>query len=704
MGRLTTIHSPANLSAYTHSTGAITYLSSSSTGGLITSIGRVASGDRAGLVESTSYQTGTGGSAQLLSETTFSQRDASISSITLSKPVIATSKQYWGTGGSDSDTTTYTFAWWSGTNTDPLYVTPKSVTTTLPAVATAHNGANTTHDSVSYLRKDGRTAFSVATDGVWTAMKYSEMGLPVRTVRDADPSVSGDFDTNYGPGDYGLSTSTNSGLTYASETTYDSVGRSITGTARPGSAAERVSVTYYSRLADGRLAVIASPRYVSSGTPTWYGPMSIGVSNHGGKGEFSATLGVASTTTAKTGWLDETYADPINALENAGANLAGSSRANVFGVKTMVYNTSSAKLTENRSYISLATSGSWTGAAGTDYDRTEYSYDAMGRADRVKDPTDTVTRTVFDDLGRTVSTWVGTADIYGWTSSAGNGSTGGTDNMTQLSLTEYDSGGVGNSHVNGAAGVNEKPLYHVRHRVLAADTGKWLQKDPLGYHDGMDLYEYANSDPIDSLVGAQYEAPWIPTHPIVLPYPTTRCGTDNRAASCRRWAQQRCASRFGAQRSAACYNECVDVMASCCNETGWSSDCNSAGAENTCFSRGHRAMQLCNSRMTPADIVNCRATFLRDCLTGCSWACGNFVSNLDMLAQIHNCLLGCGLGQLTPTPGWAQCAKGCLLSWLGQSISYGSMCFSCTSECVKKAPCYCFYLDNPHIPEGPCGL
>ena len=258
--------------------------------------------------------------------------------------------------------------------------------------------------------------------------------------------------------------------------------------------------------------------------------------------------------------------------------------------------------------------------------------------------------------------------------------------------------------LNGAAGVNEKPLYHVRHRVLAADTGKWLQKDPLGYHDGMDLYEYANSDPIDSLVGAQYEAPWIPTHPIVLPYPTTRCGTDNRAASCRRWAQQRCASRFGAQRSAACYNECVDVMASCCNETGWSSDCNSAGAENTCFSRGHRAMQLCNSRMTPADIVNCRATFLRDCLTGCSWACGNFVSNLDMLAQIHNCLLGCGLGQLTPTPGWAQCAKGCLLSWLGQSISYGSMCFSCTSECVKKAPCYCFYLDNPHIPEGPCGL
>ena len=53
--------------------------------------------------------------------------------------------------------------------------------------------------------------------------------------------------------------------------------------------------------------------------------------------------------------------------------------------------------------------------------------------------------------------------------------------------------------LNGAAGGDEKPVYHVRHRVLASDTGKWLQKDPLGYHDGMDLYEYCQSDAIDGL-------------------------------------------------------------------------------------------------------------------------------------------------------------------------------------------------------------
>ena len=53
--------------------------------------------------------------------------------------------------------------------------------------------------------------------------------------------------------------------------------------------------------------------------------------------------------------------------------------------------------------------------------------------------------------------------------------------------------------LNGAAGVDEKPVYHVRHRVLAADTGKWMQKDPLGYHDGMDLYEYCQSDAVDKV-------------------------------------------------------------------------------------------------------------------------------------------------------------------------------------------------------------
>jgi hypothetical protein len=33
----------------------------------------------------------------------------------------------------------------------------------------------------------------------------------------------------------------------------------------------------------------------------------------------------------------------------------------------------------------------------------------------------------------------------------------------------------------------------VRNRVLAADLGMWIQRDPSGYADGMDLYEYVSS-------------------------------------------------------------------------------------------------------------------------------------------------------------------------------------------------------------------
>ena len=39
------------------------------------------------------------------------------------------------------------------------------------------------------------------------------------------------------------------------------------------------------------------------------------------------------------------------------------------------------------------------------------------------------------------------------------------------------------------------PRYTVRHRSYAPDLGRWLQRDPLGYVDGSNLYQYARSTP-----------------------------------------------------------------------------------------------------------------------------------------------------------------------------------------------------------------
>lgn len=47
------------------------------------------------------------------------------------------------------------------------------------------------------------------------------------------------------------------------------------------------------------------------------------------------------------------------------------------------------------------------------------------------------------------------------------------------------------------AGVEDLKVYHVRHRVYDPASFRWLQKDPAGYVDGMNLYAYCAGDPIN---------------------------------------------------------------------------------------------------------------------------------------------------------------------------------------------------------------
>jgi len=42
----------------------------------------------------------------------------------------------------------------------------------------------------------------------------------------------------------------------------------------------------------------------------------------------------------------------------------------------------------------------------------------------------------------------------------------------------------------------ETGLYHVRNRMYHPNLGCWLQRDPLGYVDGMSLYEYCSGRPV----------------------------------------------------------------------------------------------------------------------------------------------------------------------------------------------------------------
>jgi RHS repeat-associated protein len=58
------------------------------------------------------------------------------------------------------------------------------------------------------------------------------------------------------------------------------------------------------------------------------------------------------------------------------------------------------------------------------------------------------------------------------------------------------------SHVGGRKGYagyeacfSRDTLWHVRHRVLESELGRWTRRDPLGYVDGVSLYQYVGSAP-----------------------------------------------------------------------------------------------------------------------------------------------------------------------------------------------------------------
>jgi RHS repeat-associated protein len=59
---------------------------------------------------------------------------------------------------------------------------------------------------------------------------------------------------------------------------------------------------------------------------------------------------------------------------------------------------------------------------------------------------------------------------------------------------------TGTNNRAGYAGYQFSPAtqkYHVRHRALNPLVGQWLERDPMEYHDGSDLYMYVRDNPVN---------------------------------------------------------------------------------------------------------------------------------------------------------------------------------------------------------------
>jgi RHS repeat-associated protein len=421
-GRVSSVGTPASVSGYTHSSGAIT---TSTSAGLIWTYTRLSSGDASGFASDKKYKTGSSGSEYFERSWTWNATAATktIGTIVLVRPLMTGDRVYSQaitSGTTGSYETTYAYTTYSG-DSQPLAV--KKVTTTDPAVATGNNGSGSAVSTYKQHRKDGLLEYSAKNDGanqIVDSFTYTN-GQPNVTTQDADTSGLSDSDLQ----------STGTELARATTRAYDGQGRPTTTTLPDG----RVTKQYYSVLADRRLVVLSFPKY-DSGAGKHYGPVQYRVLNHAGKPEVESVIAVdlAGSSAAQTAFIEESDADPITAVDT------GSSFGPLAQMQRNVYDEAGTTLEEERAYFSLPSSGA--GTDGTHYDPTKYGYDDSGRRRRVKEASGTIHRTVYDLHGRVTARWIGTND------SSFPGGESGTDNMVKVEELAYDSGSdSGNSYL-----------------------------------------------------------------------------------------------------------------------------------------------------------------------------------------------------------------------------------------------------------------
>jgi YD repeat-containing protein len=412
-GCVTEISTPANVTGYTHSTGAVT---TSTSAGLVHAYTRDASGADKNFVTDKKWKTGTSGTAYLDGTWAYDTTTATktVGDDAVVRVFLDSSREYTqaitsGTTGSN--------LWDYATTVHSGTLAVKDVTTTQPAVSTGNNGSNASVTSSKYFNGDGTLAFEKDGDGTITYHAYAG-GQKRLVVQDADTTKTGTGETFEGVTIPTGFASSGSAIHWKTTTSHDPQGRVDGVTANDGT----IQKNYYSRLKDHRQVALQAPKFVA-GTPTIYGPVSYTVSNHAGQTEVSATVALSggTSTAALTAYIDETDADPITAMD----------LGTVARLSTNIMDESGTHVETSRAYFSIPASG--VGTDGTHYDATTYGYDDSGRVVRTKAPHGTINRTVYDSIGRKSESWIGLNDA----------DEAGTDDMVKTDSVVYDGGSDG---------------------------------------------------------------------------------------------------------------------------------------------------------------------------------------------------------------------------------------------------------------------
>jgi RHS repeat-associated protein len=362
---------------------------------------------------------------------------------------VAATTIYRNADGTGAETIRYNYTWLPGT-TRLL-----SMTTTLPVVTAAQNGPGTPDVITTVLDAFGRPVWTRDGDGFINYTVYdSGTGAVLETIRDVNTSRTDDF-VNLPDG---WSTPPGGGLHLVTRYQVDPLGRT-TQVIDPNG-----NITYTVYKDPNHETRVYAGWNAATGMPT--GPTVVMREDRAHSPSYVETL-------------------TMSAVPNLDSNGRPDGSELVSQVQSLVrsFTSPGRQVIESDAYFSFTgvtySTNPYLGTAGTNYNRTTFDYDAHGRLNRRLTPNGTIYRTVYDGLGRVVSTWVGTNDT------PANGNDWSPDNntapanMVQKSVNVYDNGSAGDSNLTqvtqfsggGAVPRVTQNFYDWRDRLVASKQG-----------------------------------------------------------------------------------------------------------------------------------------------------------------------------------------------------------------------------------------
>ena len=355
-------------------------------------------------------QQGSGGAPVLLLAYTYTSVTAGGS--TVYPPASVTT--YRNSDGTGSITTTFAYAYYSGTT----QVQQKA--TTLPVVSAAQNGSGTAATTSEYFDSFGQTTWKMDERGFLTAMIYDvPTGALVQRIDDVNTAQ-----TSGAPS--GWTTPAGGGLNLVTDYQSDALGRRTRElgpqtTIDVGGAATIVRQATWTVYQDAAYQIWVGRGY-ATGSPssysfTLYNPVAITVKDSGGK-----TIQEISATRSST----------------SGALLATDSFPQSSYTRWKTYQFTDCCLpASERIYFVIPASD--TGTANVNYNETTYGYDSLKRRNQVTSPGGTITFKVLDARDNEVAQYVGT-NATGATQTDPTGSGASGNNMVLVVEKQYDGG------------------------------------------------------------------------------------------------------------------------------------------------------------------------------------------------------------------------------------------------------------------------